>query len=211
MKLLESVNNCSVSMSFSVGIFMFQNLTLSNFSIIYCLCKYFLQGLQDNKKKKKERNAVFKLCLFFKFVLGFGFLWVWWLGVFFFPSHLLAGHDPAPLAPAGVCITEKHNSVGPVLPLAERFCIVLVTTKIKFTQVRLSIKEDFLGGCDITWSKSRRCLPSGKGRNAHQRVPFWNASHPHSHGEGIRWWDLLGLKSLIQDTLKAARGCCQGA
>lgn len=32
---------------------------------------------------------------------------------------------------------------------------------------------------------------------------FRNESHPCSGGEGIRWWDLLGLKSLIQDTLKA--------
>lgn len=58
---------------------------------------------------------------------------LWGLVVFSPPAlpHLLAGHCPAPLAPAGVCITEKHNSVGPVLYLAERFCIVLVTTKIK--------------------------------------------------------------------------------
>lgn len=56
--------------------------------------------------------------MFFK-ILGF-----WGFGGCFFP------HDPAPLAPAGVCITEKHNSVGPVQPLAERFSVVLVTTKI---------------------------------------------------------------------------------
>lgn len=45
----------------------------------------------------------------------------WWL---FFPCH------PAPLASAGVCITEKHNSVGSVQPFAERFCVMLVTTKV---------------------------------------------------------------------------------
>lgn len=33
MKLLESVNNCSISMSFSL-IFVFQKLTLSGFPII---------------------------------------------------------------------------------------------------------------------------------------------------------------------------------
>lgn len=46
-----------------------------------------------------------------------------------FPSHLLAAHDPGPLAPAR---DEKHNSVGPVLSLAERLHNVLATMKIKF-------------------------------------------------------------------------------
>lgn len=52
-----------------------------------------------------------------------------WL-MFFFPSHLLAGRDPALLA--GVCITEQHGSMGPVLPLSLRLCIGLVTAEIKY-------------------------------------------------------------------------------
>lgn len=137
MKLLESVNNCSISMSFSVSIFMFWNLTLSNFSIIYWLSS---ASYKVCSAIKKERNAVVIPCLFCRFDWGSFFvglllvcLFVSFVGLdcFSFPSHLLTGHDPSPLASAGVWITEKHDSVAPVLPLAERFYVGLVTTKVK--------------------------------------------------------------------------------
>lgn len=89
MKPLESVNNCSISMSFSVSIFMFKNLTLSNFSIIYWLHKYFLQGLQHNKKKKKKGMLYLSRAFsskFFLFVFFEGFVSLVWglvAGVFF--------------------------------------------------------------------------------------------------------------------------------
>lgn len=55
-----------------------------------------------------------------------------------FPCH------PASLAPAGVYISEKHNALGPAQPFAERFCVVLVTTKI-YSGEGIHKKKNFCG------------------------------------------------------------------
>lgn len=96
---------------------MFHNLTLSNFFDYLLTLQVLFTRSATQQQKKREEFSIQSVRFSSEFCL-------WGLVVLFFPRH------PAPSAPAGVCITEKHNSVAPVQPFPERFCVMLVTTKI---------------------------------------------------------------------------------
>lgn len=143
MELPESVNNHSISMRFSVASSCFTVWRYLTFWLFVDFATTFYKVC--NTTAKRRRNSVFKVCIFFR-ILFVG------LGGCFFPRH------PAPLAPAGVCITEKHNSVQ---PLAERFCFVLVTTKIYSGGV-IHKKRIFVGRVWHKWSSGGDAWLLGK-------------------------------------------------